>query len=58
MPQFQPNITAASSFPDRVIAEGAVSSVLDANAANISQFLNGPGDRLVINCNVGGPVEM
>ncbi|SUC82811.1 Uncharacterised protein [Pannonibacter phragmitetus] len=52
----QPNITAASSFPDRVTAERAVSSALDANAANISQFLNGSSGRLVINHNVGSSV--
>jgi filamentous hemagglutinin len=52
----QPNITAASSFPDRATAERAVSSALDANTASISQFLNGTGGRLVINHNVGSPV--
>ena len=52
----QPNIKAASSFPDLATAERAVSSALDANAANIYQFLNGTGGRLAINHNVGSPV--
>ncbi|WP_139330653.1 contact-dependent growth inhibition system immunity protein [Rhizobium sp. RU33A] len=52
----QPNITAASSFPDRATAERAISSALDDNTANISQFLNGTGGRLVINHNVGSTI--
>lgn len=51
-----PNTTAVPSFPDRATAERAVSSALDANAANISQFLNGSGDRLVINHDAGSLV--
>ncbi|GAA3105046.1 hypothetical protein GCM10010520_57410 [Rhizobium viscosum] len=52
----QPNVTAASSFPDCATAERAVSSALDANTPNISQFLSGSNNRLIINHNVGSPV--
>jgi filamentous hemagglutinin len=52
----QPNINAASSFPDRATAERAVSSALNANAASISQFLNGSGGRLVIDHNLASPI--
>jgi filamentous hemagglutinin len=52
----QPNITAASSFPNRATAENAVSSALDANTARINDFLNGSSNRLVLNHDTGSVV--
>ena len=52
----QTNISAASSFPDRATAKRAVSSALDTNSTNITSFLNGSNNRLVINHDVGTPV--
>jgi len=49
----QPDITAASSFPNRAIAENAVSSAIDANAARIDDFLSGTSNRFVLNHDTG-----
>lgn len=52
----QPNITAASSFPNRATAENAVSSALDANSTRINDFLSGSTNRLVLNHDTGSVV--
>lgn len=45
----QPRITAASTFPSLVAAETHVSAALAANRTQISQFLAGNAERMVIN---------
>jgi len=52
----QPNISAASSFPNRATAETAVSSALDANSNRINGFLTGSRNRLVLDHDTGSVI--
>jgi len=49
-------ISGSSSFSSRAIAEGAVSDTIGANQSAISSWLNGSGNRMVINHNTGNVV--
>jgi hypothetical protein len=44
----EPNIPAASTFPDRATAESASSIALDANKAKIEKFLKGKKSKTTI----------
>ncbi|WP_178129303.1 RNase A-like domain-containing protein [Pseudomonas sp. PB120] len=44
----EPNIPAASTFPDRATAESASSKALDANKAKIEKFLEGKKGKTTV----------
>ncbi|NJL28078.1 MAG: hypothetical protein HC897_09350, partial [Thermoanaerobaculia bacterium] len=44
----EPNISGASSFPSRDVAETAIGELLVANQSRIESWLRGSGERLVL----------
>lgn len=44
----EPNISAASSFSSREVAEAAIGELLAANQSRIASWLRGSGERLVL----------
>ena len=52
----EPGISAASSFPNREVAEAAVAAALKANQDRIESWLRGSGERLVLSYRSGEPV--
>jgi filamentous hemagglutinin len=52
----QPQISGASTFTNRAVAEAATTDVLDANAATIGQWLGSGGKQLVLSGRASGPI--